>query len=97
MAIERVAVADSATRDAARDLNGEYLRWLLGLATESYGLSFDIDAMLAWDIEDRMKFYSPNGRFYVIRRDDAHVGVGCLKRITPSAGSGGLSVANRAI
>ena len=60
-----------------------------GLATESYGLSFDSDAMLAWDIEDRMKFYSPNGRFYVIRRDDAHVGVGCLKRITPSAGSGG--------
>jgi GNAT superfamily N-acetyltransferase len=84
MAIELVAVDDAATREAARDLIAEYLRWIASVAAASYGLSFDIDAMLTSDIEDRAKFYPPSGRFYVIRREDAYVGVGCLKRITPS-------------
>ena len=84
MAIELVAVDDAATREAARDLIAEYLRWIAGVAAASYGLSFDVDAMVASDIEDRAKFYPPSGRFYVIRREDVSVGVGCLKRITPS-------------
>jgi len=83
-AIELVAVDDAATREAARYLIAEYLRWIASAAAASYGLSFDIDAMVASDIEDRAKFYPPSGRFYVIRREDANVGVGCLKRITPS-------------
>ena len=84
MTIELVAVDDAATRGAARDLIAEYLRWIASVAAASYGLSFDIDAMVTSDIEDRAKFYPPSGRFYVIRREDANVGVGCLKRITPS-------------
>jgi GNAT superfamily N-acetyltransferase len=84
MAIELVAVDDAATREAARALIAEYLRWIASVAAASYGLSFDVDAMVASDIEDRAKFYPPSGRFYVIRREDANVGVGCLKRITPS-------------
>ena len=84
MAIELVAVDDAAMREAARDLIAEYLRWIASVAAASYGLSFDIDAMVTSDIEDRAKFYPPSGRFYVIRREDANVGVGCLKRITPS-------------
>ena len=84
MAIELVAVDDAATREAARALIAEYLRWIASVAAASYGLSFDVDAMVASDIEDRAKFYPPSGRFYVIRREDAYVGVGCLKRITPS-------------
>jgi len=84
MAIELVAVDDATTRGAARDLIAEYLRWIASVAAASYGLSFDVDAMVASDIEDRAKFYPPSGRFYVIRREDAYVGVGCLKRITPS-------------
>jgi GNAT superfamily N-acetyltransferase len=84
MAIELVAVDDAATRGAARDLIAEYLRWIASCAAASYGLSFDIDAMVTSDIEDRAKFYPPSGRFYIIRREGANVGVGCLKRITPS-------------
>jgi GNAT superfamily N-acetyltransferase len=84
MAIELVAVDDAATREAARDLIAEYLRWIASFAAANYGLSFDIDAMLTSDIEDRAKFYAPSGRLYVIRYDDANVGVGCLKRLTPS-------------
>jgi GNAT superfamily N-acetyltransferase len=84
MTIELVAVDDAATREAARDLIAEYLRWIASIAAASYGLSFDIDAMVTSDIEDRAKFYPPSGRFYVIRREDANVGVGCLRGITPS-------------
>ena len=84
MTIELVPVDDAATRDAARDLIAEYLRWIASIAAASYGLSFDIDAMVASDIEDRAKFYPPSGRFYLVRREDANVGVGCLKRLTPS-------------
>jgi len=84
MAIELVAVDDAATRGAALDLIAEYLRWIASVAAARYGLSFDIDAMVASDIDDRAKFYPPSGRFYVIRREAANVGVGCLKRLTPS-------------
>jgi GNAT superfamily N-acetyltransferase len=84
MTIDLVAVDDAATREAARRLIAEYLRWLASIAAASYGLSFDVDAMVASDIEDQAKFYPPSGRFYVIRRAGANVGVGCLKRLTPS-------------
>src|SRR5436305_13938455 len=82
--IEMVAVDNAATREAARLLIDEYLRWIARAAAASYGLSFDVDAMVTSDIEDRAKFYPPSGRFYVIRRAGADVGVGCLRRITPS-------------
>src|SRR5437763_8541661 len=81
---ELVAVDDAATREAARNLIAEYLRWIASVAAASYGLSFDVDAMVASDIEDRSKFYPPSGRFYVIRRENAYVGVGCLRPITSS-------------
>ena len=83
-AIELAAVDDAATREAARCLIDEYLRWIASAATERYGLTFDVDAMVTSDIEDRTKFYPPSGRCYVIRRGDSNVGVGCLKRLTPS-------------
>src|SRR5437764_4882784 len=84
MPIELIAVDDAATRAAARDLIAEYLRWIASVAAASYGLSFDIDAMVTSDIEDRAKFYPPSGRFYLVRRGDANVGVGCLKRLAPA-------------
>ena len=84
MTIELVAVNDAATREAARDLIAEYVRWVASGAAERYGLSFDVDAMVRSDIEDQSKFYPPGGRFYVVRRGESYVGVGCLKRITAS-------------
>lgn len=84
MTIHLVAVDDPATREAARDLIAEYLRWIASMAAARYGLLFDIDAMVTSDIDDRAKFYPPNGRFYLVRREDANVGVGCLGRVTPT-------------
>ena len=80
--IELKAV-DATNTEAARELIDEYLRWVARLARENYDLSFDVDAMVDSDINDRSKFYPPNGRFYLVRYDDSYVGVGCLKRLAP--------------
>jgi hypothetical protein len=48
-AIELLAVEDFETREAARHLIAEYLRWIASYAAVNYGLSFDIDAMVKSD------------------------------------------------
>jgi GNAT superfamily N-acetyltransferase len=83
-AVELVPVEGTPTREAARRLIAEYLNWIAGCAETKYGLSFDVDAMVASDLDDESKFYPPSGRFYVIRHPDSYVGVGCLKRLTPT-------------
>jgi hypothetical protein len=55
---------------------------LIGLVMSS-GLRLTL-AGVAGDIEDRAKIYPQSGRFYVVRRERANDGVGCLKRITSS-------------
>lgn len=82
--VELLPVDDSPTRDAARTLITEYLRWVASSAAANYGLSFDVDAMVTSDLDDRTKFYPPDGRFYVVRNSGAYVGVGCLKRLAPA-------------
>ena len=81
-----VAVELPAHREAARSLVSEYLRWVGDIARSSYGLSFDLDAMVHSDIEDRSKFYPPSGRFYLVQHAASFVGVGCLKRLAPTVG-----------
>ena len=83
-AVELIAVEDLATREAARLLITEYLRWIASAAAANYGLSFDIDAMVKSDVDDRSQFYPPSGRFYLLRHADTYVGVGCLKRLAPT-------------
>jgi GNAT superfamily N-acetyltransferase len=81
--VELVPVGDTATRDAARALIDEYLQWIAAQAGAAYGLAFDVDAMVASDLDDAAKFYPPDGRFYVVRHEGVFVGVGCLKRLSP--------------
>ena len=83
--MQLIAVADAATRDSARSLITEYLQWIAGEASRRYGLTFDIDAMVASDLDDRSKFFPPTGRFYVVRVDGHDVGIGCLKALTPQS------------
>ena len=82
--VELLHVEDTVTRDAARNLIAEYLRWIASSASTNYGLTFDVDAMVTSDLDDRSKFYPPDGRFYVIRHSNTYVGVGCLKRLAPT-------------
>jgi GNAT superfamily N-acetyltransferase len=82
--IELLPVDDSTTREAARSLITEYLRWIASSAATNYGLAFDVDAMVQSDLDDRTKFYPPDGRFYLVHHTGAYVGVGCLKRLTPT-------------
>jgi len=84
--VELRAVESAAQREAARALVGEYLRWVADVARSSYGLAFDVDAMVRSDLEDASKFYPPTGRFYLVRHADAYVGVGCLKRLAEGLG-----------
>ncbi len=83
--MELVPVGDDVTTAAARQLIGEYLSWVAGVAAERHGLAFDIDAMLASDLGDRAKFYPPSGRFYLLRDRARWVGVGALKRLDDTA------------
>lgn len=81
--LEFKAVDDAATAQAARELIGEYLRWIAHIAKYNYDLSFDVDAMIESDINDQSKFYPPDGRFYLVCYGGSYVGVGCLKRLAP--------------
>jgi len=85
-AVELHPVELPEQRHAARELIGEYLRWVAEIARSQYGLSFDVEAMVQSDIEDREKFYPPNGRIYLVRHEGVYVGVGCLKRLAPGLG-----------
>jgi GNAT superfamily N-acetyltransferase len=82
--IDLRAVDDAPTRVAAGILIAEYLHWIADSAAANYGLCFDVDAMVASDLDDRSKFYPPAGRFYVVRHGGDYVGVGCLKRLSPT-------------
>ena len=82
-AVELVPVDDAATCEAAGRLVTEYLEWIAHGAKEHYGLTFDICAMVASDLDDRDKFFPPDGRFYVVRHKGDFVGVGCLKKLAP--------------
>lgn len=79
-------VETPAQRDAARALLTEYLVWVADIARTNYGLSFDVDAMVASDLEDADKFFPPSGRMVLVRHADTYVGVGCLKRLAEGVG-----------
>ena len=79
-----VPVGNAATRIAAEELIREYLQFIRETAFQSYRLTFDVEAMVASDMHDESRFYPPAGRFYIVRHSDQYVGVGCLKRTTPT-------------
>lgn len=81
-----VAVETAAHRAAAEALITEYLQWVAGIAQAAYGLSFDIQAMVRSDIDDRGKFHPPLGCFLLVELDGEFVGVGALKRLAAGAG-----------
>lgn len=84
--VELVAVESPEQKARARSLIREYLEWIAAMAQDNYGLSFDVDAMVASDIDDASKFYPPTGRFYLVMHQGQAVGVGCLKTLGPGVG-----------
>jgi GNAT superfamily N-acetyltransferase len=81
-----VPVESEKQRELAGVLISEYLRWINESAQREYGLTFDIEAMLVSDIEDKTKFQPPFGRFYLAKDEDQVAGVGCLKRLQGNVG-----------
>jgi N-acetylglutamate synthase-like GNAT family acetyltransferase len=84
--VELAPVQSAGQKSTARALILEYLNWIAPVAENNYGLSFDIRAMVASDIEDSTKFYPPRGRFYLVMHQGQAVGVGCLKQLAPGVG-----------
>jgi len=85
-AVELVPVVSAAHQSQAQALISEYLNWVAGVAQANYGLSFNVAAMAASDIEDKAKFYPPAGRFYLVVHKGQSVGVGCLKKLAHGVG-----------
>jgi GNAT superfamily N-acetyltransferase len=72
-------VCDDATRASAAALVREYLGAIAREAADTFGLVFDVDAMVAADFAPGSGFDAPNGRFYLVLLDGAPVGIGALK------------------
>jgi GNAT superfamily N-acetyltransferase len=83
--IEFKPVQDDATRAAAQQLVREYLEAIAREAADTFGLVFDIDAMVAADFAPGSGFDAPNGRFYLVLLDGAPVGIGALKPLSDEA------------
>jgi GNAT superfamily N-acetyltransferase len=81
-----VPVRSEVHRECARMLIAEYLHWIDESARREYGLSFDVDAMVASDMSETEKFHPPYGRFYLVQEQEAFVAVGCLKRLDELVG-----------
>jgi GNAT superfamily N-acetyltransferase len=81
-----VAVESEQQRKASGLLIAEYLQWINESAQREYGLSFDIEAMLASDIANSTKFQPPFGRFYLAQYGEQVAGVGCLKQLQENVG-----------
>ena len=75
-----VPVESEQQKLQVRTLIEEYLRWINECAQREYGITFDIDSMMASDLVDE-KFSPPFGRFYLVQFDGQAAGIGCLKRI----------------
>jgi GNAT superfamily N-acetyltransferase len=84
--ITLVHVESDEQRELASVLISEYLQWIDKSAQLEYGLTFDIEAMLASDIQEREKFQPPFGRFYLAQEGNQVAGVGCLKRLQANVG-----------
>ncbi len=81
-----VSVESDKQRELAGVLISEYLNWINESAQREYGLTFDIEAMLASDLKDKTKFQPPFGRFYLARDMGQIAGVGCLKQLQENVG-----------
>ena len=64
----------------------EYLDFLNKRIQFDYGIEFDVEAMVASDLSDRVKFHPPDGRFYIAFFGDDIAGVGCLKKLEAGVG-----------
>ena len=69
-----------------RELFWEYLQWANKNVEESFGVSFDIAAMLEDDMNTLDKFMPPKGRLLLGYLDAQPMGIACLKTLTDSIG-----------
>ncbi|HVO70855.1 MAG TPA: GNAT family N-acetyltransferase [Aggregatilineaceae bacterium] len=81
-------VQAEAEQDSAivRELFWEYLEWANGMVHREFGVTFDIEAMLAGDMADLNKFLPPSGRLLLARDNGQLAGIACLRRLRDDLG-----------
>ena len=79
-------VESDKQRKQAGTLIREYLEWLNKRLKGDYSMEFDVEGMVRSDMSDSYKFYSPDGRFYLVEYKGQIAGVGCLKKLKEGVG-----------
>jgi GNAT superfamily N-acetyltransferase len=74
--------ATDADLDAVRALFWEYLQWANARLQQTFGVSFDIAAMLEADMANIQKFYPPPGRLFLARHDEVIAGCACVQTVS---------------
>ena len=84
--IEFHQVSSQHDKKLACELIREYLNYLNVKVQDDYGIEFDVEAMVNSDWSDEVKFYPPDGRFYLVNFNNQTAGVGCLKKLQNEVG-----------
>ncbi len=84
--IEFHQVKTQGQKKIAGELIREYLEFLNTRILQDYGMEFDIEAMVKSDLTDEIKFYPPDGRFYLVKSRNQNAGIGCLKKLQDGIG-----------
>ena len=73
-------------RSAVRELLWEYLQWANARVNDEFGVNFDIEAMLAEDMETLDVYFPPSGRLVLVFEQGTPAGLGCLKKLRDGIG-----------
>jgi GNAT superfamily N-acetyltransferase len=74
-------VETSEHKQQVRELFWEYLQWANQNVNQTFGVNFDIAAMLEDDMQTLSKFLPPNGRLLLGEVDEQVVGLACMKQL----------------
>ena len=86
MAIEVHRVTDRSSQDQVRALETEYFAWVNAQLGAEFGISLDVEAMIARDMADLEAYLPPHGALLVAADDDGELaGMVFLARIRPDA------------
>lgn len=81
MPIEIHRVTDRSTQDQVQALETEYFTWVNAQLEAEFGISLDVEAMIARDIADMEAYFPPHGALLVASEDGELSGMVFLGRV----------------
>ncbi len=74
----RIIQATAGNFNEVQMLFLEYMHWANSLLDQTYGVKFDVDSMVAEDMQKISKFMPPKGRLLLCYADQTLAGIACL-------------------